>query len=96
MTDELRDQMGSAAVKAAASIGYTNAGTVEFIYSDGHFYFLEMNTRIQVEHPITEFVTGVDLVKEQIKIASGRELCCSQDEIQVHGHGRFSAFHLVQ
>lgn len=86
MTDELRDQMGSAAVKAAASIGYTNAGTVEFIYSDGHFYFLEMNTRIQVEHPITEFVTGVDLVKEQIKIASGRELCCSQDEIQVHGH----------
>lgn len=86
MTDELREQMGSAAVKAAASIGYTNAGTVEFIYSNGHFYFLEMNTRIQVEHPITEFVTGVDLVKEQIKIASGRELCCSQDEIQIHGH----------
>ncbi|MBP2044891.1 acetyl-CoA carboxylase biotin carboxylase subunit [Methanobacterium aggregans] len=86
MTEELRDKMGSAAVKAAASIGYTNAGTVEFIYSDGKFYFLEMNTRIQVEHPITEFVTGVDLVKEQIKIAAGRELCCSQDEIHVHGH----------
>ncbi len=86
MTDELRDEMGGAAVKAALSIGYTNAGTVEFIYSDGEFYFLEMNTRIQVEHPITEVITGVDLVKEQIKIAAGRELCCSQNEISVRGH----------
>lgn len=86
MTDELREKMGSAAVKAASSIGYTNAGTVEFLYSNGEFYFLEMNTRIQVEHPITEVVTGVDLVKEQLKIASGRELCCTQDEIQVRGH----------
>lgn len=86
MTDELRERMGSAAVKAASAVGYTNAGTVEFIYSDGKFYFLEMNTRIQVEHPITEIVTGVDLVKEQIKIASGRELCCSQDDISVRGH----------
>jgi pyruvate carboxylase subunit A len=86
MTDELREKMGSTAVKAASSIGYTNAGTVEFLYSNGDFYFLEMNTRIQVEHPITEVVTGVDLVKEQIKIASGRELCCAQEEIQVRGH----------
>ena len=86
MTDELREKMGSAAVKAASSIGYTNAGTVEFLYSDGDFYFLEMNTRIQVEHPITEAVTGVDLVKEQLKIASGRELCCAQEDIQVRGH----------
>ncbi len=86
MTDELRAEMGETAVKAASSIGYTNAGTVEFIYSDGEFYFLEMNTRIQVEHPITEVVTGVDLVKEQIKIASGREVCCTQDDISVRGH----------
>jgi pyruvate carboxylase subunit A len=86
MTDELRTAMGETAVKAATSIGYTNAGTVEFIYSDGEYYFLEMNTRIQVEHPITEAVTGIDLVKEQIKIASGRELCCSQNDISVRGH----------
>lgn len=86
MTDELREKMGNAAVKAASSIGYTNAGTVEFLYSNGNFYFLEMNTRIQVEHPITEAVTGVDLVKEQLKIASGRELCCAQEDIQVRGH----------
>jgi pyruvate carboxylase subunit A len=86
MTDELRAEMGSTAVKAASYIGYTNAGTVEFIYSDGEYYFLEMNTRIQVEHPITEAITGVDLVKEQIKIASGREVCCNQNDISVRGH----------
>ena len=86
MTEELRAEMGETAVKAAEYIGYTNAGTVEFIYSDGEYYFLEMNTRIQVEHPITEAVTGVDLVKEQIKIASGREVCCSQNDISVRGH----------
>jgi pyruvate carboxylase subunit A len=86
MTDELRAKMGETAVKAASSIGYTNAGTVEFIYANGEYYFLEMNTRIQVEHPITEAVTGVDLVKEQLKIAAGRELCCSQNEISVRGH----------
>ncbi len=86
MTEELRAEMGNVAVKAASAIGYTNAGTVEFIYSDGEYYFLEMNTRIQVEHPITEVVTGVDLVKEQIKIAAGKELCCTQDEISVRGH----------
>ena len=86
MTDELRLEMGETAIKAAESIGYTNAGTVEFIYSDGEYYFLEMNTRIQVEHPVTEVVTGVDLVKEQIKIASGREVCCTQNDISVRGH----------
>ena len=86
MTDKLREKMGKAAVKAASSIDYTNAGTVEFLYSNGNFYFLEMNTRIQVEHPITEAVTGVDLVKEHLKIASGRELCCTQEDIQVRGH----------
>ncbi|MGB7970253.1 MAG: acetyl-CoA carboxylase biotin carboxylase subunit [Methanobacterium sp.] len=86
MTDELRTQMGETAVKAAEYIGYTNAGTVEFIYSDGEYYFLEMNTRIQVEHPITEAVTGIDLVKEQIKIAAGREVCCLQNDISVRGH----------
>ena len=86
MTDELRADMGDTAVKAASSIGYTNAGTVEFIYSDGEYYFLEMNTRIQVEHPITEAVTGIDLVKEQIKIAAGREVCCTQNDISVRGH----------
>jgi pyruvate carboxylase subunit A len=85
MTEELREEMGSTAVRAAASIGYTNAGTVEFLYSNGDYYFLEMNTRIQVEHPITEVVTGIDLVKEQLKIASGKEICCAQDEISVRG-----------
>jgi len=86
MTDELRERMGAAAVKAAESINYTNAGTVEFLYSNGDFYFLEMNTRIQVEHPITEIVTGIDLVQEQIKIASGKEICCDQKDISVTGH----------
>lgn len=86
MTEELREKMGSVAVRAAASIGYTNAGTVEFLYSNGSFYFLEMNTRVQVEHPITEAITGIDLVKQQLKISAGEELCCPQDEIKVNGH----------
>ncbi|HHY38196.1 MAG TPA: acetyl-CoA carboxylase biotin carboxylase subunit [Clostridia bacterium] len=74
MTPELRRTMGEVAVKAARAIGYVNAGTVEFIYSNGDFYFLEMNTRIQVEHPLTEVVTGVDIAKEQIRIAAGLPL----------------------
>lgn len=86
MTDELRQEMGSVAVRAASSIGYTNAGTVEFLYSNDNFYFLEMNTRIQVEHPITEVITGIDLLKEQLRIASGKELCCSQEDVSVFGH----------
>jgi pyruvate carboxylase subunit A len=86
MTETLREKMGSVAVHAASSIGYTNAGTVEFLYSNGNFYFLEMNTRVQVEHPITEAITGIDIVKQQIKIACGEELCCPQDTIRVYGH----------
>ena len=86
MTDELREEMGGTAVRAASSIGYTNAGTVEFLYSNGEYHFLEMNTRVQVEHPITEVVTGIDLVKQQLNIASGEELCCRQEDISVRGH----------
>ncbi|MGA9097646.1 MAG: biotin carboxylase N-terminal domain-containing protein, partial [Methanotrichaceae archaeon] len=85
MTPELREKMGSIAVRAAKAIGYVSAGTVEFMYSRGDFYFLEMNTRLQVEHPITEMVTGVDLAKEQILIASGEDLGFSQNEMQIRG-----------
>ncbi len=86
MTDELREQMGGSAVKAAEYIGYKSAGTVEFLYDNGNYYFLEMNTRIQVEHPITELITNTDLIKEQIKIAAGDELTYQQDDIKVSGH----------
>jgi pyruvate carboxylase subunit A len=85
MTSELRTKMGDDAVKAAAATNYTNAGTIEFIYSGGNYYFLEMNTRLQVEHPITEVVTGVDLVKEQLRIASGEELIYKQSDIEQIG-----------
>ena len=84
----IRDQIGSAAVRAAESVGYENAGTIEFLYDEGkgEFYFMEMNTRVQVEHPVTEFVTGIDIVKEQIKIAAGQELSVRQADIQISGH----------
>ena len=84
----IRDQIGSAAVRAAESVGYENAGTIEFLYDEGkgEFYFMEMNTRVQVEHPVTEFVTGMDIVKEQIKIAAGQELSVRQEDIQISGH----------
>ena len=84
---ELRKKMGNAAIAAAKSIGYEGAGTVEFLVDDDdNFYFMEMNTRIQVEHPVTEMVTGVDLIAEQIKIASGANLEFNQDDIHLNGH----------
>lgn len=87
MTEELRKQMGEVAVKAAKSINYKNAGTIEFLLDKhGKYYFMEMNTRIQVEHPITEMVTGVDLIKAQIKIASGQVLPYEQEDIKIQGH----------
>jgi pyruvate carboxylase subunit A len=85
MTPELRERMGADAVKAAKAIDYTNAGTIEFLYSRGDYYFLEMNTRLQVEHPITEVVTGISIVKEQLRIASGEELNDRQEDIQQRG-----------
>ncbi len=87
MTPEIREKMGSAAVAAAKACGYFNAGTIEFLLdARGDFYFMEMNTRIQVEHPITEFVTGVDIVKQQIKVAAGLPLDYTQDDIEIKGH----------
>ncbi|AVP37123.1 acetyl-CoA carboxylase biotin carboxylase subunit [Staphylococcus felis] len=88
MSEELRKEMGEAAVRAAKAVNYYNAGTIEFIYdlNDNQYYFMEMNTRIQVEHPVTEMVTGVDLVKLQLKVAMGERLPYTQDEITVNGH----------
>ncbi|WP_438832450.1 acetyl-CoA carboxylase biotin carboxylase subunit [Streptococcus pluranimalium] len=84
----LRQELGSAAVRAAEAVSYVNAGTIEFLLDEqsGNFYFMEMNTRVQVEHPVTEFVTGVDIVKEQIKIAAGLELSVKQEDIVISGH----------
>lgn len=84
----MRERIGQAAVRAAQSVDYENAGTIEFLLDEakGEFYFMEMNTRVQVEHPITEFVTGVDIVKEQIKIAAGQELSVCQEDVQITGH----------
>ena len=87
VSPELREKMGHAAVTAAKAAGYVNAGTIEFLLEpDGKFWFMEMNTRIQVEHPVTEWVTGIDLVKEQLKIASGMPLEIAQEDVQIQGH----------
>lgn len=87
LTPKLRERMGKAAVKAAKAVNYTNAGTIEFLLNEnGDFYFMEMNTRIQVEHPVTEEITGIDLIKEQIKVAAGEKLSFSQRDIGINGH----------
>jgi acetyl-CoA carboxylase biotin carboxylase subunit len=86
ITPELRDEIGRVCVEACIRIGYRGAGTFEFLFEDGRFYFIEMNTRIQVEHPVTELVTGVDLVREQILIAAGNKLSIKQEDIVLRGH----------
>ena len=84
--DKSRQEIGEACVKACIDMGYRGAGTFEFLYEDGGFYFIEMNTRVQVEHPVTEMITGIDIVREQLLIASGEKLSFKQEDIKFHGH----------
>ncbi len=86
ITEQQRNDIGNRCAEACRQIGYRGAGTFEFLYENGEFYFIEMNTRVQVEHPVTELITGVDIVKEQILIASGEPLSYSQDQIKLRGH----------
>jgi len=86
LNEDIRRRMGEAAIRLCESVGYVNAGTIEFLFQDGEFYFMEMNTRIQVEHPVTEEVTGIDLVKEQIRVAAGEKLSVPMGEFHLRGH----------
>jgi acetyl-CoA carboxylase biotin carboxylase subunit len=83
---EQRKRIGDIAVKAMKTMGYRSVGTIEFLFQDGEFYFIEMNTRLQIEHPVTEMITGIDLVREQIRVASGAPLSFTQDDVQITGH----------
>jgi acetyl-CoA carboxylase biotin carboxylase subunit len=86
ITDEQRKRIGDRCAEACRTIGYRGAGTFEFLYEDGEFFFIEMNTRVQVEHPVTEMVTGLDIVREQIMVAAGHPLSISQEEVVLRGH----------
>ncbi len=86
ITEEQRNRIGMRCVRACQEMGYRSAGTFEFLYENGEFFFIEMNTRLQVEHPVTEFITGIDIVKEQLRIASGKKLSVTQDDIVIRGH----------